>query len=217
MLVTMPICVGQAHEGAVGLVRLDDHPFALAEARVGAPVLENAARDHRRVDASRGEDVSDERGRGRLAVRAGDRNGRIEPHQLGEDLGAANDGKSFGTRRLELGVAGLHSRRDDDRAGADEVDRIMADEHAHALGAQTPHVGAVLLVAALNRIALRQQYLGDGAHADAANADDVEGPELAGHLHGVSSLVPFVADQCRQLRGSLMATAVFAPSAAHAL
>ena len=104
----------QAHEGAVALVGLDDHPLALAEARVGAPVLDDAAGDHRRIDAGRGEDVGDERGRRRLAVRAGDRHGRIEPHQLGEHLGAADDGKALGARRLELRVAGLDGGGDDD-------------------------------------------------------------------------------------------------------
>ena len=131
----------QAHEGAVGLVGLDDHPLALAEARVGAPVLDDAAGDDGRVDAGGGEDVSDERGGGRLAVRAGDRHRRIETHQLGEDLGAADDRQALGARGFQLGIAGLDGAGDDDGAGADEVDGVMADEHAHALGAQAAYVG----------------------------------------------------------------------------
>ncbi len=192
MLVTMPISRRQAHERAVAFVGLDDHPLALAEARVRSPLVDDAAGDHGRVASALGEDVRDERGRRRLAVRAGDGDGRIEPHQLGEHLGAADDGQAPGACRFELRLPVLTARRDDDRARADEVDWIVPDEHAHALGAQAAHVGAVLLVAALNRIALGEQDLGDGAHADAADPDDVEGPDLAGHLHGVnpSSLVP---------------------------
>ena len=51
MLVTTPICGRELDEGAVGLVGLDDHPLALAEARIGAPGVDDAAGDHRRIEA----------------------------------------------------------------------------------------------------------------------------------------------------------------------
>ena len=85
--------------------------------------------------------------------------------------------------RLELGVARLDRRGDDDELRAHEVDRVVADEHTDALGAQTAHIGAVLLVAALHGVALGVQNVGDRAHADAADAEDMHGPHLAGHLH----------------------------------
>ena len=129
------------------------------------------------------EGVGDERGGGGLAVRAGDGDGCIEPHQLGQHLGAADDGQALGARRLQLGVAGLHRAGDDDIARADQVDRIVADEHADALGAQALDVGAVLLVAALHGVAPGVQDLGDRAHADAADAEDVHGAHVGGHLH----------------------------------
>ena len=178
MLVTTPIWVGilmkvPSDSSASTIIHV-----AVAEPRVGAPVVDDAAGDHGRVEAGHVEDVGDQRGGRGLAVRAGDRDRRIEPHQLGQHLGAADDGQALGARRLQLGVAGLHGGGDDDVARADEIDRIVADEHADALGAQAPHVGAVLLVAALHRIALGVQDLGDGAHADAADADDVEGADI---------------------------------------
>jgi hypothetical protein len=43
---------GQAVEGAVALVGLDHHPFALPHPRVGAVGVDDAAIDHRRVDAA---------------------------------------------------------------------------------------------------------------------------------------------------------------------
>ena len=59
----------------------------------------------------------------------------------------------------------------------------MADEHLDPLRAQAADVSAFLLVAALDLVAFCEEDLGDGAHADAANADDVERPNVAGHLH----------------------------------
>ncbi len=113
---------------------------------------------------------------------------RIEAHELGQHLGAPDDRQALGARGLEFRIVALHRRRDDDLACADEVHAVMADEDANALGAQTPHIGGILLVAALNAVAFGEQDLGDGAHADAANADDMERPDIAGHLHGCLSL-----------------------------
>jgi hypothetical protein len=70
----------QAREGAVRFVGLDDHPLSRADTGVRAPGVDDAAGDDRRVEAGVGEDVRDERGRRRLAVRAGDRNGRGGAH-----------------------------------------------------------------------------------------------------------------------------------------
>src|SRR6185503_14187869 len=170
-------------EGAVGLVGLDDHPLAVAEARVRAPLVNDAARDHRRVQAAGVEKMRDERGGGGLAVRSRHRHGGVEPHQLGQHLGPADDGIALGARRFELGVAGLDGGRHDDVARTHEVHRVVADEHADALGAQAFDVGAVLLVAALHGVALGVQDLGNRAHADAADAQNVHGPHLARHLH----------------------------------
>src|SRR5690606_37229418 len=60
---------------------------------------------------------------------------------------------------------------------------VMADEDANALRAQPLDVGTVLLIAALDGMAFGAQDLGDRAHADAANADDVEGARFARDLH----------------------------------
>ena len=62
---------------------------------------------------------------------------------------------------------------------------IMADENADSLRAQPRDVSAFLLVAALDGVALSHQDLGNRTHADAANADDMERPDVARHLHVV--------------------------------
>jgi hypothetical protein len=64
----------------------------------------------------------------------------------------------------------------------------MAEEDFDALVTQAADVGAVLLVAAAHQEAAREQDLGDRAHADAADADDVEHSALAGHLHDLEVL-----------------------------
>ncbi len=81
---------GQAVEGAVAFVGLDHHPFALPHARVRAIGVDDAAIDHRRVDAAGIEQGGDHRGRRGLAMGAGDGDVGLQPHQLGQHLGAAH-------------------------------------------------------------------------------------------------------------------------------
>ena len=63
----------QLEEGAVALVGLDHHPVAAAEPGVGAVGVDDAAVDHGRVEPGRLEQRRHQRGGGRLAVGAGDR------------------------------------------------------------------------------------------------------------------------------------------------
>ena len=85
---------GQLQERAVALVGLDHHPVAVAEPRVGAVGVDDAAVDDGRIEAGGVEQGRDQRRRRRLAVRAGDGDALLEPHQLGEHLGAPNDGNA---------------------------------------------------------------------------------------------------------------------------
>ncbi len=78
----------QLQEGAVGLVGLHHHPVAAAEPRIGAVGFDDAAVDDGRIEIAGVEQRRDQRrGRG-LAVGAGDGDAALEPHQLGEHLGA---------------------------------------------------------------------------------------------------------------------------------
>ena len=77
-------------EGAVGLVGLDHHPVAGAEPGIGAIGVDDAAVDHGRIEAAGVEQRRHQRGRRGLAVGAGDRDAALEPHQLGQHLGAAH-------------------------------------------------------------------------------------------------------------------------------
>src|SRR5580693_9276980 len=64
----------------------------------------------------------------------------------------------------------------------------MSDRDFHALVAQALDVGALRLVGALHRIAEVQHHLGDAAHADAADADEMHRPNVARQFHDRSSI-----------------------------
>ena len=52
----------------------------------------------------------------------------LEPHQLGEHLGAAHDRQPLRTRRGQFGIVALDRRRDDDHdLGVVEIVRLVAD------------------------------------------------------------------------------------------
>src|ERR1700685_2217168 len=62
----------------------------------------------------------------------------------------------------------------------------MPDRDLHALVAQPLDVGALGLVGALHRIAEVHHHLGDAAHADAADADEMHRPNVRREVLGFS-------------------------------
>src|SRR5437667_12441370 len=67
----------------------------------------------------------------------------------------------------------------------------MTDGDLGALVAQTLDVGAVGGVAALHGVAEIDEHLGDAAHADAADADEMDRTDIARQFHAlVSRLSP---------------------------
>ncbi len=174
---------GKLQEGAVRLVSLDHHPVALAHTGIGAVGVDDAAIDHGRVETAGVDQRRDERGGRGLAVGAADGDALLEPHQLGEHLGAAHHRQAAGTRGGELGVVALDRGRHHHHFGAAERGHRMADRDLGALVAQALDVGAVGGVGALHRVAQIDQHLGDAAHADAADADEVDRADVARKFH----------------------------------
>ena len=72
-----------------------------------------------------------------------------------------------------------------------DIRRVVADQAADVAGAQAIEIGAVLQVAALHGVAAGMHHLGDGAHADAADADDMHEAGLLriGHVHALTLLL----------------------------
>jgi len=116
-------------------------------------------------------------------VRAADGDRLPEPHQLGEHLGAPHHRQDPLARRLEFRIALPDRRRDDHHLGVAEVLGAVPHEAGDALVAQPLQIGAVRLVRALDAVAEIVQHLGDAAHADPANADEMHQADALRHLH----------------------------------
>src|SRR5689334_12918088 len=68
--------------------------------------------------------------------------------------------------------------------GVGEIGRVVADMHLDAHGAQAPDIGTFGGVAALNLVAQIVHDLGDAAHADAADADEMNGADAQRNAGG---------------------------------
>ena len=179
----------QREEAPVALVGLGHEKFTLAEPRVRTEGVEPPADDRGRVEVGRGEDRGDERGGRRLAVRARDGDAVLHAHQLGEHLrpGDHRDLQAVGLEHL--GVVRAHRGGDDDDLGVLDVGRVVTGgdapaEHAQALGDRGRRE-----VRAADVVAEVQQHLGDPAHADPADAHEVDALDLPDE-HPVSPLRP---------------------------
>jgi len=175
----------QLQERAIALVGFHHHPVAGAKPRVGAIGVDDAAVDHGGIEPAGVEQRRNHRGRGGLAVRAGNGDAALQPHQFGQHLGAAHHGNAPLTRRHQFRIIALDRSGDHDDLGAIDVLRLVADRDLCALLAQAVEIVIVGGVRALHGIAEIDQHLGDAAHADPADPDEVDGSDLARQSHAL--------------------------------
>ena len=123
-------------------------------------------------------------------MRAGDGDAALQPHQLGQHFGAAHHRQPPRAGGDEFGVVALDGGGDDNHVGAVDVLRLVADGDRDALFAQALDVGRVGNVRAAHAVAERLEHLGDAAHADAADADEVHRPDVARQFHEMLLLAP---------------------------
>src|SRR5690606_4949320 len=103
-------------------------------------------------------------------------------------LGPAHHGKAPPPRLLQFRIALLDRRGDhDDRRLADVLGPLALEEGRAEFHQPVGDLRG-LRVRALHAVAERHQHLGDAGHADAANADEVDGAEFPGKLGGGGSV-----------------------------
>ncbi len=171
----------QFQKRSVALVCLGDHELTLPEPRVAAERSQPSA-DHRcRIQSRSFQHQRDHRRGRRLAVRPGDRNGEAQPHELREHLGPGNH-RHLPARRLDdLRVRRPHRRRDDHDVGVADVRGVVPHVDADAERPQPLGDRRSLRVRSTHHVAEIRQQLGDAAHPDAANPDEVHVPGLTEH------------------------------------
>jgi hypothetical protein len=103
-----------------------------------------------------------------------DRDAVLEPHQLGQHLGARNDGHAALSRHLHLDVVARDGGGVHDHMRPLDVTGLVTDEDLGAQALEPLHGLAPLLVRARDPVAEVQQHLGDAAHPDAADAHEVD-------------------------------------------
>ncbi len=114
------------------IVGVGDQNVAVAQARVGAKRVDLAADDDRWVQSCGAQHGRDKRRCRGFSVRSGDRDAVLQAHQLGEHLGALDDGDVARARFEELGVVAGDGARDDQHVGVADVARAMPDVDLHA-------------------------------------------------------------------------------------
>ncbi len=177
----------ELQQRAVGLVGLDHEPLPLPPAGVGAGRADLAADQVARVHPAAAQGVHDHaRGR-RLAVGAADRDRRLQPRELAEQLGAVQLALAALAGDRPLGVLGRDRARDHDLGALRHVGGVVALGRLDPERAQRREVGrAGRAVGAGDRRAERAGDERQAAHAGAADADEVQraaAPWL-GRAHG---------------------------------
>src|ERR1700722_6356973 len=97
-------------------------------------------------------------------------------------------GNALRPRPHQFGIVALDRGRHHQHIGAGDVLGLVADIDGDALVAQTADIAAFGSIRALHGVAEIAQHLGNAAHADAADTDEVNGSDFARQSHG---LVPW--------------------------
>src|SRR5579884_491050 len=181
----------QLQERAIALVRLDHQKFAPAHARVAAAHRRDApSDDNSGIHAGVAEDGGDHRRSRGFAVAAGDGDAVFETHQLGQQLAPGNDRNAEPLRLENLGVMGIDGGTDHQRAGVADVFRRVSFVHAGAKFLKALGNGGQLRVGAADLISEVEQHFGDTAHADPADAGEVEVLPPEKHFTSVLFRIP---------------------------
>ena len=115
-------------------------------------------------------------------MHAGDRDAILQTHQFGQHLGAWNDRYVEPVRFDDFGIVQRDRRTGDHNFRAGDVLRGMALEDGGAQAGQALGHRRTLQIRTGNPVAKAQQHLGNPAHADAADAYEMNTLDFGEHL-----------------------------------
>ena len=164
---------------AVGFVGLADEELPVAVTAVCVVALHDAADQEAGVEPHAVEHGGAHRGRRRLAMGAGDREGGVAGSQSGKHLRAGPYGNTQLAGANQLRIRLGNRRGDHDHVGLDLVDGLglMPDEDLHAGTGELADIARRLQVRTGHPITALMEHQGDAAHAGAADADEMSALE----------------------------------------
>ena len=110
---------------------------------------------------------------------SGDGDAVFQAHQLGKHLGARDHRDFHFVRFDDFGIVGDDGGRSDHHVSAVDVDGFVRVENGGAEFGEAFGDGRRLAVRTGNGIAEGEQDFGDAAHADAADADEMDALKIA--------------------------------------
>src|SRR5690242_6024037 len=170
---------GEEQESAVAFIGFDDEVFAFAEARGSSGLIDATANHKGGIEVRGGENGGNHGGGGGLAMSVGNGDAVLEAHEFGKHFGARDYGNFALVSFDDLGIIGLDGRGGNDDVGAFDIHGFMPLEDGCAEILQALGQRGGLGVRARNGIAESEQNFSDAAHADAADADQVNALEIA--------------------------------------
>ena len=143
------------------------------KAGIGPQRVDTAANDDGRVEAAGGEDRGNH-GRGcGFAVHAGDGDAVFEPHELGQHFSAGNDLDFVGVGFDDFRIACRDGGAGDDHGSACNIGGVVALIDGSAELGEAVGNRAAAQVGAGDLHPHAEKDLGNAAHADAADTDEV--------------------------------------------
>ncbi len=166
----------ELQERPVTLIRFRHHVIALPQPGVAAERAQPPADHRRRIEPGSIQRQRHHRCRGGLPMRPGDRDPVAEPHQLGQHLGPRDHRHVPPPRLQHLGVLRPDRRRHHHHVRVADERGVVTHRDRHAERFQPRRHVRAPGVRAADLVPEVGEQLGDPAHADAADADEMHPP-----------------------------------------
>jgi len=160
----------EQEEGRIRLIGFGHQKFARTQTCVRSGSVQFAANHKGRIKAGRFQNAGGQARRRGLAVRAGNRDALLEAHQLGQHLRARHHRNLAGARRDHFRVVFFHCTGNHHHIGASNMFSGMPLRHACAGRSQALGRRIAAQIRAAHLETEIEQDLGNAAHADTANA-----------------------------------------------
>ena len=164
----------QIQERSIRFIGFSDQKIALPKQGIGAGRSQPPADNKRRIKTGMGENGRHQTGSGGFAMGAGNGNALLQAHQFGQHHRAGHDGNAPLTCGNDFRILIRHRTRHHHHIGHLQIFRAMAKLHPRTRRAQALYRGAVGQIGTGHLIAKVEQHLGNAAHADATDADEMD-------------------------------------------
>ena len=177
----------QFKKGPIALIRLGNQKLSLPQLRITADAVQSSSDDHGWIEPGRTQNRGNEGGCRRLSMGPCNGDAHLHPHQFRQHLCPRNDGDEPLLSHFDFRIVRTNGGGDDQDVCLFHILPLMAIINFASQSLEPPGHLCLLHVRTADPIPQVKQNLGDSAHPDAADPDEMDVSDLPFSIHNPSN------------------------------